>query len=153
MSSDLIIRKGTPEDGESLAPRLRAADALELELAGATIRQSIKLSSEVWAVEEEGTVIALAGLALVERTNAGVPWMVGSDDLLKHPIRLVREGRLFVARWEKQCAVLTNFVHAENLAGIEWLKCIGFEMGQTFPQWGPGKAPFIQFQRHSTCAV
>lgn len=151
--SGIIIRKGTPADAESLTPRLRAADALEAHLAGATLAGSMALAAEVWAAEEDGKVIALAGLALIEGTDIGLPWMVGSDELSKHPVSLVREGLAFVARWERRCSVLTNFVHAENTASIEWLQRLGFTMGQRFPQFGPHKAPFIHFSRNSVCAA
>lgn len=153
--SPLIIRPGTLADARSLAPRLRPADERELKLSsGGTSRDilqaSVSMSDEVWAGESEGVVIALGGLTLFDGPQRlGVPWMVGSDELLQHPIKLVREGRRFVSQWEKRCQVMTNFVHAENHVHIEWLKRIGFTMGHTFPEWGHGKAPFIQFYRYS----
>lgn len=150
-----MIRPGTLEDASSLAPRLRQADARELTLAAgpdltATLRASIANSAESWAAEQSGEVIALGGVTFIAGPQRlGVPWMVGSDELLQHPVKLVREGRRFVSLWGRQCDTLTNFVHAENRAHIEWLKRIGFTMGPVFPEWGHGKAPFIQFHRYN----
>lgn len=155
MRGPLVIREGTVADALSLSSRLRIADLREIILTAGpdverTLVASVECSVECWAAEEHGVVIALGGLSMASSdVPIGIPWLLGSDEVLKYPIRLVKEGRLAVARWESLCEVLTNMVHRDNRVHIEWLKKIGFSLGPTVPEWGEGKAPFIQFYRYS----
>lgn len=152
-----VIRKGTIEDARSLAPRLRPEDALELTLSHgpdlfATLVESIRFSSECFAAEEGGVVIALGGFGVVEGTEMGVPWLVGSPEVLRHPVTLVAAGRVAVERWEKQCTLMSNLTHEDNHVHHRWLRHLGFSFTNgTFPV-GESSAPFKQFYRYSQCA-
>lgn len=149
-----LIRPGRLQDAVALAGRLRRADALEALLATGdgefdVLTSSVALSNECWAAEDGGKVIAVGGVTFDYERNLGYPWLMGSDEMLKYPVTLVKVGREAVARWAPRCRTLMNYVHAENEVHIRWLKRIGFTMGQTIPEFGEGKAPFIHFYRES----
>lgn len=152
-----IIRPGVHEDASTLAPRLRPQDALELTLSdgpdlASTLARSVAFSTDCWAAEEDGRVIALGGFGVAEGTAIGIPWMVGSPEVTKYPVKLVSVGREAVARWEPLCEVMMNFSHAENRLHHRWLERIGFTLAKDPIPWGHAGAPFIQFYRYSKCA-
>jgi len=153
MSGVLVIREATHDDVIAIMPRLREADLLELELAAgpdveATLRRAVETPGENLAGELDGEVVVLGGCASFSE-GVGVPWMVGTDALTRDLRTFIQLGEVMLARYEKQYTLLTNFVHAENAVHIRWLRHIGFSFGETIPDFGVGKAPFIQFYRYS----
>lgn len=152
MKGILVLRRARPEDIPTLVPKLRAADRLELELSAgpdieATLLKAITTPGENLAGEIDGELVGVGGCAF--HGDVGVPWMVGTDRLVKSPLALHQLGVTSIERYAPQCAVLTNYVHAENHLHIRWLKRLGFSFGETVPEYGAGKAPFIQFYRYS----
>lgn len=152
MKSPVLLRQARFEDAASLAPRLREADRLELTLSAGpdhlkTLEESLSSTGENIAATIDDVVVGLGGCVFHE--GIGVPWMVSSDELVKRPVTLVRIGLFSIERYAPQCTVLTNFVHAENHVHRKWLERIGFTLGDTTPDYGVGKAPFIQFYRYS----
>lgn len=157
MSAILVIREATQADVTAILPRLRKADRLELELSSgtdveATLHRAIETPGENLAGGLDGEVVVLGGCAS-DSVGVGVPWMVGTDKLTANLRTFIQLGGVMRARYEKQYALLTNFVHAENAIHIRWLRHIGFSFGETIPDFGVGKAPFIQFYRYSPCAI
>lgn len=153
MSAILVIREATQADVTAILPHLREADRRELELAAgpdleATLRRAVETPGENLAGELDGEVVVLGGCA-AGAPGVGVPWMVGTNKLTANLRTFVSLGEVMRARYEKQYDLLTNFVHAENAVHIRWLRHIGFSFGETIPDFGVGKAPFIQFYRYS----
>jgi hypothetical protein len=149
----IVFRDATLADALSLAPRLRAGDLLEITLASGqtaeyVLVQSIGLSdgTAFAAIESDtGVVIAMGGV--VAHGEVGVPWLLGSEEVRKYPAVLICAARDSTLEWSKKHPTLINFVHAENRLAIRWLKHIGYTLGQLFPSYGAGKAPFYQFYR------
>lgn len=147
-----VVRLARPEDCLSLAPRLRAEDAVELELAtGKTpleaLKESLEVSAEAFAAEADGVVVALWGCSF--QNGAGSPWMVGSPEVLNYPVTFVAIGRVAVDRWSRSCSVLHNLTHTENTVHHRWLRHIGFSFAPDVVPCGPAEAPFLHFYRHS----
>lgn len=152
MKGVLVLRKALPEDVAKVVLKLRAADRLELELSAgpdieATLMRAVTTPGENLAGEIDGELVGLGGCAF--SGDVGVPWMVGTDRLTRSPLALHSLGMAAIERYAPQCALLTNYVHAENHLHIRWLKRLGFSFGETVPEYGVGKAPFIQFYRYS----
>lgn len=152
-----LIRKATREDCIDLAPRLRPEDATELTLSSGpnlkrTLLESLKFSSECFVAEEEGKVICIWGFGTFlyedNKTKVGVPWMVGSPEMMNYPVTIVAAGRASVDRWEKQCDCMCNLTHIDNTIHHKWLKHIGFEFMPDVVPTGPTQAPFLQFYRY-----
>lgn len=152
-----IIRPGTRKDCHDLAPRLRPEDALELRLSSGkeplqVLLDSFAFSSECFVAEEDGLVIAIGGFGTFlhgeKKTKVGVPWMVGSPEMMRHPVTMVAAGRVAVDRWDSQCECMCNLTHQDNTAHHRWLHHIGFEFMPDVVPTGPTKAPFLQFYRY-----
>lgn len=126
------VRPATLEDAFDLAPRLRKADVVELTACGhqdmlIVLAESIAISTEAWAFEDDlGVVQAVGGLAAFG--SIGAPWLLGSDEMLRHRKALLNLPRLSVRKWASQFPLLMNYVHHENRAAILWLRRLGFEI-------------------------
>lgn len=148
-----LIRPGTVADAISLATRLRPEDALEITLTSEdpiekALIESLKLSTECFAAEVDGLVIAMGGFRLLPG-RIGIPWMVGSPEIEDHPVSMVAAGRVAVDRWASQCDVMANVSHQDNVVHHRWLVHIGFTFMPEVVPVGPQRAPFRQFYRHS----
>lgn len=153
--SRVTIRPATAEDAIELSARLRDADLLELCLTSlmppsALLSYSVSMSLEAWVGVGNGKVIAVGGFGIYPGSSIGIPWLVGSPEVLKHPVQLVKVGREMVAKWSPLCSLMSNYVHKDNHVAIEWLKRIGFSMGPVVP-YGPFSSPFIKFYRKTQC--
>jgi len=148
-----VIRPGTVADAISLAPRLRPEDALEISLTSEdslekTLLDSLEQSTECFAAEVDGLVIAMGGFRLLPG-RIGIPWMVGSPEIEEYPVSMVAAGRVAVDRWASQCDVMANVTHKDNVVHHRWLRHIGFTFLPEEVPVGPQRAPFLQFYRHS----
>jgi hypothetical protein len=126
----IVRRVALVSDAAVLAPRLRAADLAEI--AAGTGRPPFEvLVSGVEAGCEaaviDGRVEALYGCA------GGVPWLLGSDTLSRHPWALLRPGRALVAEWLRMYGWLRNYVHAEHRESLRWLAWLGFTVEEPRP--------------------
>lgn len=147
------IRPGTEADAISLAYRLRREDALEIILTSPdpleeTLLESLKHSTECFAAEVDGLVIAMGGFRLLPN-RIGIPWMVGSPEIEEYPVSMVAAGRAAVDRWASQCDVMANVTHKDNVVHHRWLRHIGFTFLEEEVLVGAQRAPFLQFYRHS----
>ena len=159
MNPRLTIRKALRTDCHAIAPRLREEDAKELLLSSGkepieSLLDSFSFSSETFVAEEDGQVIAIWGFGTFiyeeagKKTLVGVPWMVGTPEMMKHPVTIVAAGRVAVDRWESQCDCLCNLTHVENTVHHRWLRHLGFQFMPDVVPTGPSKAPFLQFYRY-----
>jgi len=151
----VITRKATIADAAALFPRLREADRKEIALSSgdhtaSVLVRSIEASEEAWAVlNDAGEVFVLYGVARLGKF--GGPWMVASPEVYRHSKELVKTGREWVVSLLPRYSRLFNFVHAENLRSIAWLKRLGFTIGELVPDFGAGKAPFHFFYQDPPC--
>lgn len=111
--------------------KLREADLKEISLSlldasvKRTLIRSIISSDEVYVMVAENNIIGIFGIKSLD-TNIAIPWMVSTDDLLKHQMRFLRGSRDVIRRWLAQWHTLFNAVHSENIVSIKWLKWLGF---------------------------
>ena len=146
----IIHRPVRPEDARDLVARLRAADKLELLLAhgDADTLKALEASIEASGLECEvvvidGVVEAVYGLSKLPEFN--VPWMLGTDVVMRHPRQLITWGRAQLRYWaDRYDAPLRNLVLAVNDAHVRWLKHIGCKFGEEV-RIGPLNARFLHF--------
>ena len=124
---------------EHVAENMREADKVEvMALRGHSPLEALTSSigqSELAATAlVNGFPVAILGMVRGTITsNAGVPWMLGTDDLFSHPRQLLEWGRVAVDEMMRSVDVLQNYVHAENTKSIRWLKRLGFSFGEHLP--------------------
>jgi hypothetical protein len=144
-------REARLADAVDIAGRLRRADAVEIQFATglparSAVYQSFAASRRVWVATVNGRPECIFGIAEVNPV-VGCPWMVGTDEVLRHQRELLRAGRSIVEDMNAAYPLLENFVHADNTPSIRWLGRLGFRFKEPIP-FGPQKQPFIPFFRY-----
>ena len=133
-----------------IVPHLRQADVEEIRaMTGLEPRIAVAFSianaAPGWAVEVDGRVEAICGVGPVQAgascaardTSASVrvgpvteklgrPWLVGTDEVAKHPVMFYRMSRRIVDAMRARYSQLENWVDARNGLSIRWLKWAGF---------------------------
>lgn len=141
-------RAAVVEDAGWFEPRLRQADREELTAASGpdvlkTLRRAITLSHGRAYVVEGAALFGFVPVSLMSDT--AIPWLVGTDALLRMGRTLNRMGKAYCAETLRDYPVLVNFVDVRNEASIRWLKRLGFEFGDPVP-FGVEQRPFMRFE-------
>lgn len=130
---------------------MRAADVAECQAAGRPdlaqmLREAVDLSAWSVAARVDGELAAIFGVRPVDGLmgQRGVPWLLGTETLVRHRRSFVRLAPAYIAQMLKAYPLLTNSVHAENTQAVAWLKRAGFRLGDAAP-CGPHGAPFHPF--------
>lgn len=88
--------------------------------------------SAIVTIEDEPCV--MLGLVIHDiLSGSGVPWLLGTENVLKHKREFVRQVPAVIDMMLDICPKLTNFVHVENRASVRWLKRIGFILDDPLP--------------------
>lgn len=149
----VLARMVAPGDVEYLVEHLREADRDEVRAShGAqvdlvrVVRQSVELSSHVFAAERDGRLIALWGFVpLSLLTGVGVPWALGTDEMFRIGPSLTRLAKASLRLMAPVYPTLRNYVDARNTRSVAWLERIGFEIGEAVP-YGAAGLPFHPFR-------
>lgn len=142
------------EDVWELARNMRDQDREELHASSGEdivhiLRESYKYSDWTMAGRVNGELACLFGVrgSTTMICNFGVPWMLGTPVLEKHPGALMRHCAGYVALMAERYPLLMNWVDARNTRSIRWLKRLGFEVHPAVPH-GKARLPFHKFERH-----
>lgn len=140
-------------DIKFLANNLRASDGLEVDVhlhkkqtREARLLQSVDVSKGCLVIRDNNVPICIFGVARGEDDSTGIPWMLGTDDLLKHSAKVARWGKLFVEAMQEEYALLKNIVYAGNEISQRWLEWMGFVVIKDKPFDMSGE-PFYLFYR------
>lgn len=163
-SPALLLRPATPDAARSLAPCLRFQDVCEIKASSglspsASLLRGVEISEWAYAVELEGKVAALFGVAEMAPGSAafriGVPWLLGSDAFFREvgTFRLHRQALEWLKRMHEDFPYLVNVVDSRNVSAIQWLSRLGFEFTALHPRYGAAQLPFIQFERFDESCV
>lgn len=152
------IREALEEDASAIAPHLREADKKEITaISGVNHTQallySILSSDSYTACLPDCTPIAVFGVGDGEPEEFGIPWMVGTDQMLRYRKPLIKDARKWVDSYRGRYRVLCNYVDARNRIHIRWLQHIGFTISTNPEYVGVDKSvPFLSFYRSMSCA-
>lgn len=140
-----------PEHAEDMAPRLRAADVLEVYRShghGAleALLSGLDSSEEAYTLFLDGRPAAMFGVAPIQRSLLGTVWahsiwLLGTDDLTRHPRDFLRTSRRVFPYIASRYPVLFNMVDDEYTGALRWLEWLGFWVGYPEP-FGPFGHPF-----------
>jgi len=131
-----------------IANRMREADVLECRALGRSPKQALRLglraSSEAWTAKVDGRPEAMFGLVVTSALGGeGTPWMLGSEEIYRHPRLMIRHGERVLRRWLDSTPTLSNYVSADNLRAIRLLRRWGCEIGsEVHMQGGCGFVAF-----------
>lgn len=129
------VHPATQEDVEAvIRDGLRAQDVQELTAQGRDPRNALRESfvvsiPHVFSLWVLGKPVAIFGAAPRVHSGhlEGVPWMLASDGVFKHDVRLVMA---YTSRWidylNQVYPVLVNWVDERNTISVKWLKHCDF---------------------------
>jgi PAS domain-containing protein len=129
----ITFTPATYDLGDEIAERLRELDRRELECtapgrsARDNMRDAIALSDgNAMVALADGEPIAALGVSPHYLLDEGIPWMLGTDEVAKHPRDLVCWARQKTAEWLEVFPVLMNEVWTGNKPSITFLRHAGF---------------------------
>ena len=151
---DKLLTPTTVEDIDYISPRLRRADYNEcLAATGQQPRGVLHVSLSLGDISltlraPDGDRVGLCGVvpcpALPE---AGVVWMVATDDIYQHQTTFLRNSKRALQNLSKDYLVLFNCVDARNSVHIKWLQWMGFTFINKHENYGAEKRLFYEFVR------
>lgn len=134
-----------------IADGMRPADAQEVFLSHGhdplrALQGSVRQSSLFSYVAVDGTDGPLCAFGVGGRPLAftGSPWLLGHRNLDKHRRELARLSRPMIQVMAARFSLLENWVHADNVVSVRWLKACGFTLEPAAP-FGARGALFHRF--------
>ena len=137
-ADNLKIEKSRFSEVYNLAPRLRLDDKEEVKAGGSTpleaLKAGIRTSDECLSVyTKDGTLIGMFGYRKIKTLkDTAVIWFLGSDEIEKYPLALVKQGRKYIENLNKKYT-LTNYVYSKNKTHINYLKHLKFIVEDNTP--------------------
>jgi hypothetical protein len=133
-----------------LAPRVREADRLELWASGRITPEralaiGVDASTSAWTGFVDDEVVCMFGVVPASLVGGiGVPWMIGSDAIVRHQRAFLRRCRGHLERMQVLYDTLVNFVDDRNVVAHRWLTWLGFHVEPPQP-YGPDGLLFRRF--------
>jgi hypothetical protein len=116
-----------------IAVRMRAADRIEAEAMGhspkGALRHGYRLSLKPLTVVVDGHPEAMMGVVPQSLMGGrGTVWMLGTDEIYRHPRELALLGPRILAGFLEECPILENIVAISNRRAISFIKHLGFNV-------------------------
>ena len=111
-----------------------------LALAGSVARSESAFTGLI-----DGRPAVIAGVGRASLLGAtGLPWMLGTGLIERHPRAFLLHSRRVVADWRRTFTRLVNRVDARNRRAVRWLAWLGFRIDPASP-YGPEGLSFHPF--------
>lgn len=137
--------KPTVEIIQHIADNMRAEDAAEVWASHRhtpmqALSAGMKLSDYTVVVCVDDVPCAILGLVIHDiLTGSGVPWLLSTEDALKHKREFLKQSPPVIQEMLSICPRLFNHVHIENRISIRWLKWLGFTIDAPQPSGFDGE--------------
>ena len=148
MNREIVPAK--KEHVEALALNMRRPDVDECWAAAhmapyEALQRSVLVSDEPLTGLADGHVACIFGVSsLSPLSDDGHPWLLGSDDMDRHAIPLLRGSVRYVAAAAERYRTLSNYVDARNVKAVQWVAWLGFTVDEPKP-YGIERLPFHYF--------
>lgn len=137
-------------DLEFIAENMDPADVAEVWAMGRktpleALVASTKVSRETFVGLVDGEPICAFGIG--QRTlmdNVGIPWLLGTPEIRKHPRPFLRVSKNWIERAAQDYVRLENWVDVRHTRAVKWLKWLGFTLEEPTP-FGPDRMMFHRF--------
>lgn len=131
--SELHTRLPIIPDCHYLAKRLRKADLKDVAAAGLDPLESL-IRGYVYSKDcrtialPDGRPAAMFGVATfqVDDLKVGSIWLLGTDELIEHRWKFLRESKYWLKHMSSGFDLLCNSVHKDNEEHIKWIRWLGF---------------------------
>lgn len=116
------------------------------------VSESVSNSELAYTLMLQNQVMGIMGVGRSPRDpRGGKIWFLGSASLEANvDSALIRESRKIVDDLIKPFELVFNFVSAENVASVRWLRWCGFEFIRIIPDYGVANKPFWLFAKART---
>lgn len=146
---NLSFRPSTEADARFIGAHLRAEDLKEVQLISDLAPPELleqSRTASVWSrvADAEGVPAMIFGIAPSPIDGWGVPWLLATDQFDAINRRLVRRCHIQVKEMHTLFPCLHNIVHHGNQVSINWLRWLGFSIGDV--PCGP-QSEFFMFWR------
>lgn len=129
--SRVTIRPASAGHIGRVAYKMREADVIECRAMGHSPKQALRsaltASTMAWTAFVGGEPHAVFGLVI---TNAlcghGSPWMLGSEEIYRHPREMIRMGPRFLKLFSDSTPTMSGYCWAGNDRAIRLLRRWGF---------------------------
>lgn len=148
----LEVIKAEREHIKPISDKLRDADIKEVWASSRfypfdAVNYSFNASEKAFTIIVDNEPIAMFGVVRLSLlSNIGVPWLLGTDGILKVKMTVVRKSRKYIKDMLQDYEILENYVHNENKVSKTWLRWCGFTIEKEQPR-GPDRALFCRFFR------
>lgn len=135
---------------DAMAPLLRPFDREEIAIMfgpdpAEMLRHGIERSSHAYAAIEGGVPFAIGGVVPLSMMGGeGMPWMLGTQGVVRNRRWFLRESRRQLARVFDTYDHLHNVCDARYEKSVRWLRWLGFTIGDPVPVGDRG-LPYLPF--------
>lgn len=132
------VEKATFEHCEMLARVMRDSDQNEVFASdGMTGKEALIMSlknsqGNAFAGFVDDEIVSMWGVVPCPN-GEGIIWMLGSDSVVSNRRRLMRYAAEFVNHESSCYTALWNMVDDRNAASLNWLRHLGFSIGEPVP--------------------
>lgn len=149
MPISVKILRARPEHAAQLAPVMRPADLAECRAFGhadalAALEQALANSTESWVVFFDDEIAAMVGVDDLGYDVALV-WALTGRAVDRARLTFMRTSRDLVEILLQTRLVLWNYVDARYQAALDWLECLGFNIGPVKPHSVTGEPAVLVF--------
>lgn len=136
MSANLHFKQVKPWHIRYVAENMRSCDVTEVKASHGytpmeSLNKAVSKSDRSRVVIYNGKPVAIFGLCKgTILSGIGVPWFLGTNDILKLGKSLTKYGRMVVDEMLDQCPMLVNYVHTKNILSVKWLTSMGFNLDE-----------------------
>ncbi len=151
MEHEYTVRPSwTEDDLKWLAKHMRQADIDEVWAAGRVrpreaIDRSMDTEGTCGVGYVDGTPVCAFGIGRLSILNLmGIPWLLGTNDLIVAAPHFLRRSRDYILAAQDEFRLLENHVDARNTETLKWLNWLDFTVDPAEP-FGPDRLPFHRF--------
>ena len=105
----------------AIAPHLRQQDIDEIH-AACDWPVDVAIAYSIAHSEKGAAAIIDGKLAAVFGVHNGIIWLVGTDEIARHPVAFFRHSRKIFNMLKQGYPLLENYVHVDNSLSLRWLK-------------------------------
>jgi len=127
------------DDVQEIAPQLRQVDIDEIAATSgnsplASLTHGLNISDHCKIARADGKPLCMFGIGRPTfMSDEGVIWLLGTDLLVDHSIRFLRQCAEEVDIIAKDYRVIYNHCDARNTVTLKWLKWLGFTIENAVP--------------------
>lgn len=111
------------------------------------LRRCLRETPKAFAAVIDGEVCCLFGVTPRSiLTGHGMLWMLGTDGIVRHQYRFLRDSIECADAMNREYPILMNYVSDANEASKRWLRWLGFTLDDPAP-YGVERQLFRRFER------